>query len=391
MARIRIAGMVRLANTVRTALSQPLASGRAGELERQVSEALATVRHLLATNGLHIHDLPGPSRRAYQYLASLDFAALPAREPEASVPSPARNLRLPGLHAWFDRLLNELAEPPDPGRMPAAHAMLCHTLVELNDRLQARDIPPEHLTPAARDVWVWLTYFQDRDRLDAYVAAVRAARRQLESVARAAGRTVPSTRVHFRAGQSLYRFTHRGTAARLRLPTQMVAFTDADFALLAAFVLQRADHQQALLERLTTGSCLEVQRTMEALAGSVSEGGGIYHDLAEAFARVNATYFDGQMPPPRFLWSNQVTGGRFGSYEFVGDTLTVSCTLDAPNVPACAVDFVVYHELLHKKHGIHWQSGRQYVHTPEFRRDERRFEQFEAAEAALNALARRHA
>ena len=49
------------------------------------------------------------------------------------------------------------------------------------------------------------------------------------------------------------------------------------------------------------------------------------------------------------------------------ENTTASATLDARDVPSYVVDFVVYHELLHKKHGAKWQNGRQAVHTSSFR------------------------
>ncbi len=68
----------------------------------------------------------------------------------------------------------------------------------------------------------------------------------------------------------------------------------------------------------------------------------------------------------------------------------ISRTLDYADVPAFVIDFVMYHELLHKKLGVAWRNGRRAVHTPAFRREENRFEQYTAAEAALAALAGRH-
>ena len=50
----------------------------------------------------------------------------------------------------------------------------------------------------------------------------------------------------------------------------------------------------------------------------------------------------------------------------------------------------MYHELLHKKLGVGWQNGRRAVHTPEFRRQEKRFEQCAMAETALRRFAKRN-
>jgi hypothetical protein len=66
----------------------------------------------------------------------------------------------------------------------------------------------------------------------------------------------------------------------------------------------------------------------------------------------------------------------------------VSRTLDQAQVPEFVVDFLMYHELLHKQHGIHWVNGRGLAHTRAFYADERRFERFEEAEEWLKKLAR---
>jgi hypothetical protein len=47
------------------------------------------------------------------------------------------------------------------------------------------------------------------------------------------------------------------------------------------------------------------------------------------------------------------------------------------------VEFILYHELLHKHYGIQWLNGKCMVHTPEFKRSERKFSQFQEAETFL--------
>jgi len=90
---------------------------------------------------------------------------------------------------------------------------------------------------------------------------------------------------------------------------------------------------------------------------------------------------------PRLTWSRSFTGRKFGHYDPIRDTVMVSSSLDRDNVPQYALDFVVFHELLHKELGVDWRNGRAAAHTPEFRAQERRFEQYREAEAALKRLA----
>lgn len=66
----------------------------------------------------------------------------------------------------------------------------------------------------------------------------------------------------------------------------------------------------------------------------------------------------------------------------------ISRTLDAADIPPFVVDFVMYHEVLHKAHGLRWSGQRGYAHTVDFYRDEKRFRQFAQAERILHHLAR---
>jgi len=116
---------------------------------------------------------------------------------------------------------------------------------------------------------------------------------------------------------------------------------------------------------------------------------GHAHDLDESFARVNATYFGGQMLKPRLVWNRTLTARKFGHYQPGRDTIMISVTLDAASVPTSLVDFVMYHELLHKKHGSLIVNGRRLAHSPAFRADERRFAGYEDAERLLHELAMR--
>jgi hypothetical protein len=116
---------------------------------------------------------------------------------------------------------------------------------------------------------------------------------------------------------------------------------------------------------------------------------GRAHDLNEVFARVNADYFGGLMPKPTLTWNRTLTARKFGHYHPSRDTIMISITLDDPEVPAFALDFVMYHELLHKKHGSMTVNGRRLSHSQTFRAEERQFAQYHEAERLIHELAAR--
>jgi predicted metal-dependent hydrolase len=76
-----------------------------------------------------------------------------------------------------------------------------------------------------------------------------------------------------------------------------------------------------------------------------------------------------------------------GHYDYFRDIVMLSVTLDAPDVPDFVIDYVMYHELLHKAMGAEVVNGRRYAHTPAFREAERKFPRYDEAEAFLQETA----
>jgi butyrate kinase len=83
------------------------------------------------------------------------------------------------------------------------------------------------------------------------------------------------------------------------------------------------------------------------------------------------------------MWSTTPTVRKLGQYDVTRDCITVSSSLDAPGVPAYVVDYVLYHELLHKVLGTERINGRRRIHTPEFHAAERKFKQYGEAQAFI--------
>jgi hypothetical protein len=117
---------------------------------------------------------------------------------------------------------------------------------------------------------------------------------------------------------------------------------------------------------------------------------GQHYDLAAVFDRVNAAYFDGTLSAPRLTWNKTLTHRKFGHYQFNTDTVMLSLSLDDAAVPPYVVEFVMYHELLHKHLGVKLVNGRRYAHTPAFHDAERRFAQYQQAKAFLSKLSKLH-
>ena len=112
----------------------------------------------------------------------------------------------------------------------------------------------------------------------------------------------------------------------------------------------------------------------------VTTSKGEVYDLDEIFAALNERYFGGWIRKPVLTWSAQKTYRILGHHDATHDTVAISKSLDSMKVPPFVVEYVVFHEMLHIAHPAKNINGRRYHHTPEFKKDERRFEHYHEAE-----------
>ena len=231
-------------------------------------------------------------------------------------------------------------------------------------------------------------FFSEQTNFDLYVVGVGRATPILAAGLAAGPRFRPPLLVHFRPVPGLFRVRGGRDGTRVALPTPMITFDEEQFARVCELVFQGGRTKRQVLEAMAGEAYQDVVGELDALAGVPEQAKGLFHDLAASFERVRQAYLDGTIDRPRLTWSRTFTGRKFGHYDRITDTVMISCTLDRADVAVAALDFVMYHELLHKKLGVRWGAGRMTAHTPEFRAAEQRFAQYAEADAVLKKLTR---
>ncbi|MBL7055497.1 hypothetical protein ISS07_01135 [Candidatus Woesearchaeota archaeon] len=105
--------------------------------------------------------------------------------------------------------------------------------------------------------------------------------------------------------------------------------------------------------------------------------------LRDSFDKVNEKYFHGLIEPTNFVWHNSTN--RLGSYEYGSDTVSISkILLQDPE----ALDYVMHHEMLHKKLKFNDKNGSCRHHTPKFKKLEKKFHNSEEMENRLKTIVR---
>ena len=113
---------------------------------------------------------------------------------------------------------------------------------------------------------------------------------------------------------------------------------------------------------------------------------GRYYDLDEVFESLNTRFFFGLLGRPTLTWSAHYSRRMLGHYDAAHNTIMVSLVFDRPDTPRCAIEYLLYHEMLHLKHPVKVKAGRRCVHSKAFQAEEKLFPELAAAKAYLKRL-----
>lgn len=305
-------------------------------------------------------------------------------------------LRLAGLVANCESVQHNfaaLALTPSV-EMQTQLAQLIAALAAQVEALCAQSgINPAGLPTPSRRCYQWLRYLSDSDAFADHLDTV--------TRANAAIGANPKIQEHIALGRGIrFELDHSSHIWRIRTSGKLLILTAAEGycgapgeVLEALIALATAKSRQAgdlVRAYARSDDFAEIAMALELMTGDDdSAAHGRHHDLYDIFTQVNRAHFDGTTPRPRrLIWSSRITTRVMGHYQPRSDTVMLSKTLDDPAVPQRVLEFVMYHELLHKRLGVRMSNGRRHAHFAEFRQAEKCFPGFAEIEALLISIAR---
>jgi predicted metal-dependent hydrolase len=113
---------------------------------------------------------------------------------------------------------------------------------------------------------------------------------------------------------------------------------------------------------------------------------GQTYNLETVFDDLNRRFFYGLLARPQMTWSRDHARNRLGHYDPAHNAIVVSRVFDHPRVPGYAVEYIVYHEMLHLKHPVKLRGSRRCVHSAEFQAEEKLFPRLGDAKLFLKRL-----
>lgn len=91
--------------------------------------------------------------------------------------------------------------------------------------------------------------------------------------------------------------------------------------------------------------------------------------IEETFDKLNDMYFAGMLDMPNLIFGGKNLS-KLGSYTYTSDTIMISEVLKKDMI---LLEYVLYHEMLHKKIKFKKSGSRNYHHTREFKELEKKF------------------
>jgi hypothetical protein len=113
---------------------------------------------------------------------------------------------------------------------------------------------------------------------------------------------------------------------------------------------------------------------------------GEQYDLVEIFERLNGQFFGGLMGRPELGWSRRASRSMLGHFDPAHNAIIISRIFDRRETPLLALEYVMFHEMLHLRYPVDHHGVRRRVHTREFRAAEKEFPRLRDAKEMLKRL-----
>ncbi|MFO8037368.1 MAG: hypothetical protein R6U57_12155 [Anaerolineales bacterium] len=259
----------------------------------------------------------------------------------------------------------------------------------ISEELAKEGASAADLPVRSRRGYQWLTFLTDPDHFQAHLQTLGHLYEMTEQLQPPRGSPDIDTTINLFLIGPLYRIRRQKKALSITAHESFIAAQPPVLRSLIQLALQRdREKSKNTIREFTKGDPYRKMRErMEYIAiPRQATSKGTHINLSVVFQKVNQSYFNGSLPQPHLVWSDRLTYRKFGHYQYETDTIMISRSLDDPHLPDCALDYVMYHELLHKKLGTKDINGRRYAHTKHFREKEKMFKEYKKAQSILEHL-----
>ena len=390
---VQIRGIVKAAQVAQNRLQAGIAPGDVAAFKKFMTNSIETIERLCAEGRMTPSQLPTRSRQAYYFLKAIDLDNLPLAETQPTQDK-VETIRLKNIKTQQGAILQKIANlasspTPNTAQIQELAKTLIQTVAAIEKICAASQATPANLTRSSRQIYAWVKFLTYERNLQLHLQTTYRVKQIAEKLCK----------IYAQPLNVVVELTHLTGIYKCRR-----SLVEATLTLSEGFINASDETLEALVKAALFGKCQQTTQLIRDYAASeesssvlieldfiteviVENSRGKCYNLDELFDKVNREYFACSLVKPRLIWSQINTYRKLGHYEPARDRVMIALTLDDARIPEFVVTFVLYHELLHKSHGATWVNGRRMVHTPEFRRDERKFKLYKEAEEWLKKLA----
>ncbi len=266
-----------------------------------------------------------------------------------------------------------------------------NAVVKVNRLCLKKGGAPEDLPTPSYHAYQWLKFLSQRKWMLSHLYALGDFYNLLLDLFPALNRNNLSANIQINLNHSSYLFRSRkqGKTVYLEINEGFINCPKQikEAILLAALQRRTQSRLKSIKTYAASSEYTKIHSALQANNGDNQLAGhGKVYDLSEMFRKINRQYFNNELTQPRLLWSARSSSRRLGTYQPDADTISISRRLDNRDIPQILVEYVLYHEMLHKKLGLKEVNGRRYAHTSTFRKLEKQFEGYVEAEKVMKAM-----
>lgn len=396
--KIRITGIVSLMNSVRGRIANGLTDDDVTSLKTLVSKRLSGINSLLKKHRYTPKDLPSPSYRAYQYLASIKWKNIHTlTESERRPLSPS--IRVPGINTTVRhifarvRVLEPFLEDKSKRKETKKGATSIFNQIEfhcqgIQNACERAGASISALPIRSLRAYQMLKFLSNRENFDLMLAGMH----RLGTLLRNEYTDLTTKRtIAFNFVNSSSLFSLNSSKGPIRLNIN-ICFMNASSKVLDDIlkVIFRKDKKAQMRVKLNAekDEFSDILIELAAISMPQSSSQGQHYNLGHSFQRVNDSYFNGELAEPALLWNRTINIRRMGYWSPIRKAVVINILLDSAEVPKYVLDFVIYHELLHSVLGSKAGKSKIYSHTKEFKQKERLFSHYHEAENFLTKFSR---
>jgi hypothetical protein len=254
----------------------------------------------------------------------------------------------------------------------------------IRKRCQSRACHPADLTDSAYRSFLWLAFLSKPQHFEQHLNFITRFLREWK------GRSNKPVTVKMYNSAFVFQCKPNRKYISVMIGEGFLAADEQEMRILVDCCLQSNKKSLQQLRELSRSAAYKhiMAHIWQHTAQSAQSTCGDFYDLQMLFQKINAEYFQQDLEQPRLRWSSRRATRRLGYYHPDTDTITLSCFLDQKTIPQYVVEYVLYHEMLHKKLGLKEVNSYRLAHTSQFKQKERKFKQYADAEKFLKGFQR---